>query len=150
MEGQNVVKTVVAQDVEIVGSVKCDTDIRIDGKLNGDLTCGANAVIGNTASVKGNMSVESTTVMGQVNGNITAKDRIEFKSTARINGDIRAKRLAVEDGVTFVGKSEVNPSGSRSPAHEPPAAKQDAAAGGDDDADDGAAKDKQGGMFGKK
>ena len=35
-----------------------------------------------------------------------------MKSTARVTGDIRAKRLSVEDGVTFVGRSEVNPSGS--------------------------------------
>jgi cytoskeletal protein CcmA (bactofilin family) len=47
-----------------------------------------------------------------VNGNITAKDRIEMKSTARVTGDIRAKRLSVEDGVTFIGRSEVNSSSS--------------------------------------
>ncbi len=35
-----------------------------------------------------------------------------MKSSARVTGDIRAKRLSVEDGVTFVGRSEVNPSGS--------------------------------------
>ena len=46
------------------------------------------------------------------NGNITAKDRIEMKSSARVTGDIKSKRLAVEDGVTFIGRSEVNPSAS--------------------------------------
>ena len=35
-----------------------------------------------------------------------------MKSSARVTGDIKAKRLSVEDGVTFVGRSEVNPSGS--------------------------------------
>ena len=50
--------------------------------------------------------------LGQTQGNITAKDRIEMKSSGRVTGDIRAKRLSVEDGVTFVGRSEVNPSGS--------------------------------------
>jgi cytoskeletal protein CcmA (bactofilin family) len=34
-----------------------------------------------------------------------------MKSTARVQGDIKAKRLSVEDGVTFIGRSEVNPSG---------------------------------------
>jgi cytoskeletal protein CcmA (bactofilin family) len=58
------------------------------------------------------MSIETVSIMGQVNGNITAKDKIELKSTARLHGDIRAKRLTVEDGVTFVGKVEVNPAGS--------------------------------------
>jgi len=70
-------------------------------------------VIGDSAAVKGNLSVESISIMGEVTGNVTARDRIELKSTARLTGDIQAKRLTVEDGVTFVGKSEVNPSGAK-------------------------------------
>jgi cytoskeletal protein CcmA (bactofilin family) len=105
--------------VEIVGSIKCSGNIHLAGKLNGDLTCSGNAVLLESASVKGNLSVESVSVMGQVSGNITARDRIELKSTARVAGDIKSKRLTVEDGVTFVGKSEVNPSaGAGRPAAE--------------------------------
>ncbi len=107
-------KTVIGEDVEISGNVKCESNIQINGKLNGDLTCGGQAMIGNASAIKGNMSIETVSIMGQVNGNITAKDKIELKSTARLHGDIRAKRLTVEDGVTFVGKVEVNPSGSGS------------------------------------
>ena len=104
-------KTVIGDDTEITGSVKSSGVIQIDGKLNGDLSCTSQAVIGKTAHIKGNLSVNSISVMGQINGNITAKDRIELKSTAMVNGDIKSARLTVEDGVTFIGKSEVNPSG---------------------------------------
>jgi cytoskeletal protein CcmA (bactofilin family) len=105
--------------------------------------------------VKGNLSVNSVTLHGHVNGNITAKDRIQFKATANMNGDIRGKRLSVEDGVTFVGKSEVNPSGSpqrpasggeTAPAPQP----AEAAAAGDRDSDakqDGRSRPA---MFGKR
>lgn len=112
MEGAQTAKTVIGVDVEIVGTIRSSGSIEINGKLSGDLSCTGNAIIGEKASIKGNLNVDSITASGQVNGNITAKDRIELKSTARINGDIRAKRLSVEDGVTLVGKSEVNPSGS--------------------------------------
>ena len=95
-------KTIIADDIEIVGSIKSASNIQIDGKLNGDLTCAGAATIGNTSVIKGNLAVECVTVYGQVSGNIIAKDKIEMKSTARINGDIRARRLTVEDGVTFV------------------------------------------------
>lgn len=110
-------KTIIAEDVEIVGTIKCSSGIRLEGKLSGDLGCQGSAVVGKTASIKGNISAEAVTVEGQISGNITAKDRIEMKATANVNGDIRAKRLTVEDGVTFVGKSEVNPSGA--PAETP-------------------------------
>lgn len=105
-------KTTIADDVEISGNIKCESNIQLNGKLNGDLNCGGSAMIGDTSAVKGNLSIETVSIMGQLNGNITAKDKIELKSTARLHGDIRAKRLTVEDGVTFVGKVEVNPAGT--------------------------------------
>jgi cytoskeletal protein CcmA (bactofilin family) len=111
MEDNTSAKTVIAEDIEIVGSIKCASNIQLDGKLNGDLACAGNAIVGNTANIKGNIAVNCATVYGQINGNITAKDKIELKSSAHVSGDIRAKRMTVEDGVTFVGKSEVNPSG---------------------------------------
>jgi cytoskeletal protein CcmA (bactofilin family) len=104
--------TVIGEDVEVVGSIKCASNIQIDGKLNGDLTCNGKAVIGKSATIKGNMNVDAITLLGQVNGNIAAKDILELKASARMNGDVRSKRLTVEDGVTFIGKVEVNPSGA--------------------------------------
>jgi len=125
MDGQEAPKTIIAEDIEIQGTIKSASNIQLDGKLNGDLTCGGNAVIGANANIKGNISVESISLLGTVNGNITAKDRIELKSSARLTGDIRAKRLTVEDGVTFVGKSEVNPSGGPRTANQPEPAAQE-------------------------
>lgn len=101
--------SVITADVEITGNVRCSGTLRIDGKLDGELNCTADAVIGKHATIKGNLLVNSVTIEGTVQGNVTAKDKIEMKSTAKVTGDINAKRLAVEDGVTFIGKSEVNP-----------------------------------------
>lgn len=103
-------KTFIADDIEITGSIKCTSNIQINGKLNGDLSCSGDAVLGAAGNIKGNSSVSSITIMGQINGNVTAKDKIELKSTARVMGDIKAKRMVVEDGVAFVGKAEINPS----------------------------------------
>ena len=121
MESEATSQSVLSSEVEITGTVKASGSIRIDGKLDGELTCAGDAVIGKGATIKGNITVNSVTISGTVNGNITAKDRIEMKTSGRVMGDIKAKRLAVEDGVTFVGKSEVNPSGgalSAAPAAE--------------------------------
>lgn len=114
-------QTLISADVQITGTIKSGGPIRIDGKLDGDLVCAADAVIGRNAVIKGAIQAASVTVEGAVQGNITAKDKIDMKSTAKVNGDISAKRLAVEDGVTFIGRSEVNPTGSAAgaPATEP-------------------------------
>ena len=137
--------------MEVTGTIKCASNIQIDGTLNGDLVCNGNAVIGTSAQVKGNITVESVTVLGQITGNITAKDRIEMKATTRMNGDIKAKRLTVEDGVSFVGKSEVNPSGASAgkPASPEPRPAADASAE-TADSDTRDAKARPAGMFGKR
>ncbi len=108
--------SVLAADVQVTGTIRCSGPIRIDGKLEGDLVCAADAIIGRTATIKGNLSVNMVSIEGTINGNIAAKDKIEMKSTAKVLGDISAKRLSVEDGVTFIGKSEVNPSGAVQPS----------------------------------
>jgi cytoskeletal protein CcmA (bactofilin family) len=110
MEDSKTQKTVIGGDVEVVGSVKCSGNIEFNGKLNGDLSSTADALLGKNAIVKGNLAVSSISVNGHVTGNISAKDRVELKSSAVISGDIKAKRMTVEDGVSFVGKAEVNPS----------------------------------------
>lgn len=114
--------SVIAGDVEITGTVKSAGSVRVDGKLDGELHCEKDAWIGKSATVKGNLNASSVIVEGTVNGNIVARDRIELKATARLTGDIKAKRLVVEDGVTFVGRSEVNPSGAPAGAAPAPAA----------------------------
>lgn len=104
-------QTVITEDVEITGTLKGANALRMDGRLNGDLICSSDVDVGKSANIKGNISVNCAVVQGQVNGNLVAKDRIELKAAARINGDLKAKRLTMEDGVSFVGKVEVNPSG---------------------------------------
>mgnify|MGYP001145225797 CR=1 FL=1 len=103
--------SIIGADVEIVGQIKSASPIHIDGTVDGELLVQADVTLGKTGTVKGNLSVNSISISGTVEGNVVAKDKIEMKSTAKVLGDIKAKRLAVEDGVTFIGRSEVNPSG---------------------------------------
>ncbi len=144
-DGQNT-QSLITAEVEITGTIKSSGSVRIDGKLDGELTCSADAVIGKSAEIKGNLSVNSVVVEGKVDGNITAKDKIEMKSTARVNGDIVAKRLSVEDGVTFVGRSEVNPSGSAASTASTPASSSSSK----DDTGDEKGGSSKGGLLGRR
>ncbi len=133
-------QSLIAADVQITGTIKSNGSVRIDGKLEGDLICASDAIIGKSAVIKGNITVNTVTIEGTINGNITAKDKIDMKSTAKVNGDIAAKRLAVEDGVTFIGRSEVNPAGSGAAGNAAPATS----------AEPPPAKDGSGSFFGRR
>ncbi|TAK98469.1 MAG: polymer-forming cytoskeletal protein [Verrucomicrobia bacterium] len=102
-------KNVLNADVEIKGNLKFAGELTFDGKLEGEIQTDGVLNLGDSAVVTGNINVQSVVVRGKVNGNINAKEKIEIKSKAELFGDIRATKLVVEEGVTFVGRTEVNP-----------------------------------------
>ena len=102
-------KNVLNSDVEIKGALKFAGELTFDGKLDGDINSDGVLNLGDSAVIKGNLNVNSVVLRGKVNGNVTAKEKIEIKTKAELFGDIRSPKLVIEEGVTFVGKSEVNP-----------------------------------------
>jgi cytoskeletal protein CcmA (bactofilin family) len=112
-------KNVLGSDVEIKGNIKFTGELTLDGKLEGEVHTDGTLNLGDSAVVNGNINAQTVVVRGKVNGNITAKDKIEIKARAELFGDIRAAKLAIEEGVTFVGKTEVNPN-KVSPVPAPP------------------------------
>lgn len=102
-------KNVLSSDVEIKGNIKFSGELAFDGKLEGEIHTDGILTLGDSAVVNGNINAQSVVVRGKVTGNINAKEKIEIKSKAELFGDIRAIKLTVEEGVTFVGRTEVNP-----------------------------------------
>jgi cytoskeletal protein CcmA (bactofilin family) len=102
-------KNILNADVEIKGTLKFAGELTFDGKLEGDITSEGALNVGDNAVIKGNLNVSSVVLRGKINGNVTAREKIEIKAKTELFGDIRAPKLVIEEGVTFVGKSEVNP-----------------------------------------
>jgi len=102
-------KNVLAADVEIKGTLKFAGELTFEGKLEGEISSEGVLNLGETAVINGNINAQSVIVRGKVNGNIIAKEKIDIKAKSEMFGDIRATKLAIEEGVTFVGKTEVNP-----------------------------------------
>ncbi len=117
-------KNILNSDVEIKGTVKFTGELTFDGKLDGDITSEGVLNLGDNAVIKGNLNVNSVVLRGKINGNVTAKERIEIKAKTELFGDIRSARLAIEEGVTFVGKTEVNPNKVAPMAPPPPSASE--------------------------
>jgi len=105
-------KNVLAADVEIKGSIKFQNDLVVDGKVEGEITSTGVLTVGENAEIRGEIKTKSATVYGKVHGNITVDERCELKSRAVLQGDLKAARLVIEEGATFVGKSEVTPNKS--------------------------------------
>jgi cytoskeletal protein CcmA (bactofilin family) len=109
MAANNDVKNILNSDVEFKGNIRFNGELTFDGKLEGDISSDGALNLGDNAVVKGNITANSVVVRGKITGNVTAREKIDIKSKTELFGDIRSARLVMEDGVTFVGQTEVNP-----------------------------------------
>ena len=113
-------KDILSSDVEIKGSIKFQKELLIDGKVEGEINSDGVLTIGENADIQGEIKTKSITVYGKVRGNITVGERCELKSRCTLQGDLKAARLVIEEGATFIGKSEVtSASGGAKPAAAP-------------------------------
>jgi cytoskeletal protein CcmA (bactofilin family) len=109
-------KDVLSSDVEIKGTIKFQKELLIDGKVEGEINSEGVLTIGENADIRGEIKTKSITVFGKVQGNISVSERCELKSKCTLQGDLKAARLIIEEGATFIGKSEVSSGMSVKPA----------------------------------
>ena len=111
-------KNVLNSDVELKGTLRFTGEMTFDGKLEGDIQSEGTLNLGDNAVVKGNITANSVLVRGKVNGNVTAKEKIDIKTKTELFGDIRAAEpdLAVCDSETCrwqishgTGRTSVHP-----------------------------------------
>ena len=103
-------KNNLSKDVEIKGSIKFANEFVFDGNLEGEISSVDGVLtVGENADVRGEVKSKTVIVKGKVHGNITVQERCELHSRSQLIGDLKAARLVIEEGATFVGKSEVTP-----------------------------------------
>jgi cytoskeletal protein CcmA (bactofilin family) len=105
-EGQEVdtrQTSILAQGCRFEGKADVKGTFRVEGEFKGTIETPENLIIGKTGVVHANVKVKNAIIGGQLFGNITAEAKIELQSGSHIEGDIRTKRLVVDEGVFFEG-----------------------------------------------
>lgn len=93
----------INSDTVIEGTIKAAGNLRIDGKLTGTLECKGRVVVGASGLIEGDIRCENAEIEGTINANITVSELLSLKSSAKVQGDIVTKKLAIEPGATFTG-----------------------------------------------
>ncbi len=94
----------ISRGTVITGSISASASLRIEGEIKGKIVCHDNVTVGATGVVEGDVDAKSVIVGGKIFGNVTSQDRLILESQAGITGNIRAKRLLIEEGAFFDGK----------------------------------------------
>jgi cytoskeletal protein CcmA (bactofilin family) len=95
--------SIIAQGCKFEGKVEVRGTLRIEGNFKGDIGTPESLVIGKTGVVNGKVTVKNAIIGGKLIGNIVADNKIELQSGSHVEGDIKTKRLVIDEGVFFEG-----------------------------------------------
>jgi len=89
--------TVVTGDIETYGN------IRVEGKIIGNLKTKSKVVFGDSSHIEGNIIAQNAEIHGHITGKVEVSELLTLKSTAVISGDIITNKMVVDSGATFNG-----------------------------------------------
>lgn len=87
----------------VTGQLMFQGPARIDGNVEGEIQCHGTLTIGEAAEVRAKISSQVVVICGKVEGNVTAKEKVELLAPARVIGNITTSRLTITEGVVFEG-----------------------------------------------
>jgi len=109
--------SILAQGCRFEGKIDVRGTFRIEGEFRGTIATPETLVVGKTGVVHAECNVKNAIVGGQLYGNISAENKIELQTGSRLEGNIRTKRLVIDEGVIFEGNCSMG--GERKPGAPP-------------------------------
>lgn len=99
--------TVIGPDTHIKGEMVFDSTARILGTFEGRIVAKGEVQIGEGAACKASVEGSNVIVDGVIEGDVTARERVQLNTRARVIGDVTATTLVVAEGASFVGHCRV-------------------------------------------
>lgn len=95
-------ESVIGEDLTIIGNVTSKGNLKLDGKLQGDMHC-ASLIVSEKGRIDGGIVANNEVIVfGNVSGSIRSK-RVMLHSTARVEGDIYHQGIGIEMGTRYDG-----------------------------------------------
>ena len=110
--GRDVVN--IGKSVIIKGELSGSEDLTIEGQVEGKIELKENVLtIGPNGKIKAQVLAKSVIVQGEVNGNITATDKVDIREGGSVDGDLIAPRVAIAEGAHFRGSVDMQRKGGQ-------------------------------------
>jgi cytoskeletal protein CcmA (bactofilin family) len=113
-------RATIGRSITIKGEVKGDEDLLIQGRIDGSVTLKEHAVtVGPEGEVKADIGARVITVEGKVEGNLSAQEQVILRNSSRVQGNISAPRVVLEDGARFRGGVDMGETPGEAIRHQP-------------------------------
>ena len=93
----------IGKGTTIEGNLETYGNIRVDGRIVGNIITKSKLVLGQTSFVDGNVLAQNAEVLGEIKGKIEVTELLTLKPSSVIHGDIVTNKLIVETGAKFNG-----------------------------------------------
>ena len=101
---------VIGSSIHINGDLRGDEDLRIEGNVSGTVELRNSVLtIGKEGKVKAGVFAKAIAVDGETKGDLYATDKVSVHVNARVQGNIIAPRVSIEEGAHFKGSIEMDP-----------------------------------------
>lgn len=90
--------SIIGPGMTVTGDCETDGAVRIEGTVQGNIKAGKAVVVGKDGLVEGDIQTQDAVISGRVKGSLRAESRLEVQSTSRLEGEISAGRMQVEEG----------------------------------------------------
>ncbi|MCB9343669.1 MAG: polymer-forming cytoskeletal protein [Saprospiraceae bacterium] len=106
-ENESGATTVIAKGTQVDGKFVCSENVRLDGKILGEVKVDKRFVMGEESYVEGNIHARNATIKGKVKGDIAILEALHLMESSIIDGNIVAKTIVVDEGARYNGNCKV-------------------------------------------
>jgi cytoskeletal protein CcmA (bactofilin family) len=100
----------IGPTIKIKGNVTGDENLVIEGTVDGSVElAGHDLTIGPSGHVKANLVAKTVKIEGQITGDVTGSEKVVLAKSGRVEGNIVAPRVTLEDGAKFKGSIDMDP-----------------------------------------
>ena len=96
--------SMLADGCSFQGRMFLQGESRVGGHVEGSVICDGVLTVEESAGITGDLNGVVVLFNGRIDGNLRASDLLRLSPTARVYGDVLAKRLVVEDGARIEGR----------------------------------------------
>ena len=91
----------------IDGNIKTESSIRVDGAIKGKLICKNTVTVGDGGRIEGDVQAVNAIVGGKIKGKIIVSEKLVLESKSSLVGELKAKKLIIDEGSVFEGTSDM-------------------------------------------
>jgi cytoskeletal protein CcmA (bactofilin family) len=100
----------IGRGISIAGDVSSDSNLRIEGVIKGNSVKSKHDVeIGESGKVTASISAKLVRIAGEVTGDVNGSEKVMIAKSGRVQGNVVAPRVQLEDGALFRGSIDMNP-----------------------------------------